>query len=137
MERKGDGEGASFAKRTLNGEFTVHLLYQVFDDRHSKSGSGYFCRRETCLPCKWFKNFLEEFLGHTNSCILNHKLIPALGILVFNLPQAYGDRCSSLAVFQRIGDQIVDDLAQPERVTENVCIPDICVELKFLCSCSA
>lgn len=54
--------------------------------------------------------FLEEFLGHTNSCILNHKLIPALGILVFNLPQAYGDRCSSLAVFQRIGDQIVDDL---------------------------
>ncbi len=112
----------SGAGLTLHLDHAAHRLHNALCDRHPKTGSlnlRYLGRR---LPRKRLKNLFAEFRRHSDAGILHpemaaHICLSRRGIL---LRQIDIDSSVFRRKFNRVGEQINQNLIQPDTVTVHV-----------------
>ena len=88
------------------------------DNGHAQAGTGHRPRVKARFPRIRLKDMLQKFLRHADPGVLDRDLVFAVFVRrLFGQP--YGDRRARFAVFERIGQQIVEDLGQACRIAQH------------------
>ena len=124
---KGDGnrEGGALAQGALYHDLAAHPDYQVLDDGHTQSGACHLLGPKANLPLVGVKEFGKKFLRHAGAGILHDEQV-VVPLALVHLPQRDRDAVPLPGKFHGVGDQVVDDLAQPGGIALNhpVCYVD-------------
>ena len=138
FEGNGHMETAAFSLLALDSDLPAHAVEQVLDDRHAKTGALDLVDRGRVYALKRLEDPVDEFLAHADPVVLAQEVkpYPARSILTFLvkvLGELHADKAVLLRVLHGVVDDIDKDLAQMERIADQVLLTDLPdLQMKFL-----
>ena len=120
LHGEGEGEGAPLSQGAVHLNLAAHTGDNALDNGHPQAGAQHRLGGEAGLPLVREKQLGQELLGHPNAGIRHHQAV--FGVLVLlELLHRDLDMVALPGKFQGIGQQIVENLLQPERVSIDLC----------------
>ena len=116
-------EFAALARFTFNRNGAAHHIHNVLGDGHTQAGTLNAADGGAFLPAERLKDVLLERFAHTNAIVLDAELIAAtaLGRTVL-LGNADADRTACRSELDGVGQNVQQDLVQPQRVGDDVLV---------------
>ena len=118
-----DGETGAFVRNALALDRPVHHVHHFFRDGQSETRALDCVDAAVCLPDEGFVHLFHEFRRHPDPCILDpvgQRDIPwGLG---WCLCHVNDDRAPRRGVFDGVGEDVDEDLVQPELVRVEIFI---------------
>ena len=125
-EAEGHDELAALARLAREGDGAAHQIHDVLGDGHSQAGALNAADGGAFLPAELLEDVLLELFAHADAVVLDAELIAdaALGCTVL-LGDADADHAAGGGELDGVGQDVQQDLVQPQRVGDDVLILNV------------
>jgi hypothetical protein len=115
-QRDTDAEGGTDRKYARDGDFTAHEFYEAFADGEAEAGAAVAASRGSVDLLERTEKEIERAGGDADTGICNQKFKPVVDASLLGGLDFEAD-FTLIGKFDRVADEIDEDLAQAGRVT--------------------